>query len=157
MLPTRSIRVFGALVTLAGVAAVAVAVFSASAQAVARGHAVRLSSTVFAAEVGSLTDGGPVYAGAVVDPKLHRGAIVVTAHGTTRLHLTFQEFFARGSIKGDGGITLHQTADGQTLRGRLDVASGTGHYGGAHGELRITGTIDRSGQIVAAVHGAFQR
>jgi hypothetical protein len=157
MLPTRSTRVLAALAALAVVASIAVAEISPNAQAFPRGHTVRLSSTAFAAQVGSLTDGGTVYAGAVVDPKLDHGAIVVTAHGTTTLHVAFQEFFAHGSVKGDGAATLHQASNGETLTGRLDVTRGTGRYAGAHGELRITGTIDSSGQIVAAIRGAFRR
>jgi hypothetical protein len=157
MMRIRPIRILGASAVVATMAAVAVGVISTNAEAGSRAPGFRLASTAFAAEVGSLRDGGSVYAGALVDPRLHHGAIVVTAHGTSTLRVTFQEFFARGSLKGDGRLALSQTPDGESLSGRLSITSGTGAYAGAHGCLHVTGTVDGSGQIVAVFRGAYRR
>jgi hypothetical protein len=148
--PTRS------LLGVAALASCVVLVGATRAHGDTGSRPVTLRSTVFAAQVGSLGNGGAVYAGAVVDPTLHHGAIVLSANGTSPLTVTFQEFFAAGTLKGRGHLTLQPAASsGQAISGSLDVVSGTGRYIGAHGDLRVRGTADSSGQIVATVRGSF--
>lgn len=119
-------------------------------------HRVKLDSTTFAAQVGSLTSGGSVFAGALPDPKLGHGAIVFTTTGTTNLHVTFQEFFALGSIKGAGSVTLSPLKGGQEkLAGSLRITSGTGKYRKASGSLTAAGNINKAGMVMATLKGSF--
>jgi hypothetical protein len=151
--PTRPTRI---ALGVAALAICAVLVGATRAHGDTGSHSVTLRSTVFAAQVGSLGNGGAVYAGAVVDPTLHHGAIVISANGTSTLTVTFQEFFAAGTIKGRGHLTVSPAPNGgQAVTGTLEVARGTAHYAGAHGELRVRGTVDSSSQIVATVRGSF--
>lgn len=140
----------------AALVAAAALVIPATAQGKGHEHRVALRSTMFAAQVGSLTDGGSVYAGSAVDRNLGHDAIVFTLRGTTRLRLTFQEYLPLGTVSGHGAVGLRSTVDGdEALAGRLAVTSGTGRYAGARGRLRANGTIDGSGQIVATIRGSF--
>jgi hypothetical protein len=61
---------------------------------------------MFAAQVGSTTPGGDVYAGALVDRSLGHRAIVFNAIGMTDLRVSFHAFFAGGSIRGSGRVKL---------------------------------------------------
>jgi hypothetical protein len=139
---------------LAALAALAIA---PSADGAARAHRVKLDSTFFAAEIGSTPSGGTVYAGSVVDPKLHHGAIVYGASGATAVHVTFHEFFALGSIRGSGHVTVvPSTSGGQTtFTGSLTVTGGTGKYQQARGKLSVAGTINNTGMVKATVSGRF--
>jgi hypothetical protein len=119
-------------------------------------HNVKLDSTTFAAQVGSLTSGGSVFAGALPDPRLGHGAIVFTTTGTTNLHVTFQEFFALGSIKGAGSVALSPLKGGrQKLAGSLKITSGTGKYRNASGKLTAAGNINTAGMLMATLKGSF--
>lgn len=139
---------------------VTVAAFAALTIAATAGgstiHQVKLDSTMFAAQVGSVTSGGSVFAGALPDPRLGHGAIVFTTTGTTNLNVTFQEFFALGSIKGRGSATLTPTKGGtETLSGSLKITAGTGKYRGAAGKLIAAGKINKAGMVMAALKGSF--
>jgi hypothetical protein len=112
---------------------------------------------MFAAQVGSTTTGGSVYAGALVDPKLGHGAAVYSTNGTTSVRVIFHEYLPLGSIRGTGRVTVVPgAASGQaTFTGALSVTGGTAAYNGAHGKLAITGTIDNSGMTTATIRGTF--
>lgn len=118
---------------------------------------VKLDSTMFAAQVGTTTGGGSVYAGALPDPKLGHGAIVfTTTTGNAHQHVTFQEFFALGSIKGKGTVTPTPQKGGQyKLAGSLNITGGTGKYRNASGNLTVAGNINKAGQIMATLKGSF--
>jgi hypothetical protein len=119
-------------------------------------HRVKLDSTAFAAQVGSLANGGTVFAGALPDPRLGHGAIVFTTTGTTHLHVTFQEFFALGSVKGTGSVTLTPQTGGQDkLTGSLKITAGTGKYHHATGSLTAAGTVNKAGMVKATLKGSF--
>src|SRR5579862_7208086 len=94
-----------AIVATLAVAAVVGVSLAASADGAAN-HRVKLDSTIFAAQVGSLIAGGSVYAGALPDQELGQGAIIFTTKGRPTVRVSFQEFFALGSIKGTGSVTL---------------------------------------------------
>jgi hypothetical protein len=160
MSPTRRVRIgaSGAALALAFAATAALALATTSARGAPHSGVQTLRSTMFAAQVGSLTNGGEVFAGSVVDRTRGHGAIVITATGSSLLDVTFQDFFARGSISGRGEVALAPAADGgETLTGTLRVTSGTGRYAGAHGRLRTNGTLAADGQIVATIRGSFRR
>jgi hypothetical protein len=143
------------VLTLALAASAALAIAPA-ADATARTHKVKLDSTMFAAQVGSTTTGASVYAGAVPDRTLGHGAIVFNASGTTTLHVDFQEFFALGSIKGTGSVTVVPGTGGQaTLTGTFKVTGGTAKYRHARGKLTAAGTINDSGMVMATLRGSF--
>lgn len=127
------------------------------ASAAATAHTLKLDSTMFAAQVGSTTTGGNVYAGALPDPTLGHGAVVFTAYGTTHLRVRFHTYFALGSINGTGRVTVvPAVAGGQaTFTGALKVTGGTGAYNEAHGKLTVAGTIDSTGMLLAAIRGKF--
>jgi hypothetical protein len=111
---------------------------------------------MFAAQVGSTTNGGSVYAGAIPDLKLGHGAIVFSTSGRTRLHVRFQEFFARGSLTGSGNVTLVPGSSGQaTFTGSLTISGGTAEYQHARGKLRVAGKLDHSGMVQASIKGSF--
>jgi len=120
-------------------AALATLAIAPAASAAVTPHRHRLNSTMFAAQVGSTTTGGSVYAGALPDPRLGHGAIVFSAYGTTHLRVSFQAYFARGSIRGTGRVTVVPGATGgqSTVTGALKVTGGTGVYNGAHGKLAV--------------------
>ena len=149
----QRLRVLLAIAIIA-VAALAIA---PPASAAATAHTVRLGSTMFAAQVGSTTTGGNVYAGALPDPRLGHGAVVFTAYGTTHLRVSFHAYFALGSIKGTGRVIVVPAAAGgqSTFTGALKVTGGTGEYNGAHGKLTVAGTIDSTGMLLAAIRGTF--
>jgi len=146
---------------LLAIAIIAVAALAippaATVAATATAHTVRLGSTMFAAQVGSTTTGGNVYAGALPDPRLGHGAVVFTAYGTTHLRVSFHAYFALGSIKGTGRVIVVPAAAGgqSTFTGALKVTGGTGEYNGAHGKLTVAGTIDSTGMLLAAIRGTF--
>jgi hypothetical protein len=124
----------------------------------ARTHEVRLDSTMFAAQVGSLTTGGSVFAGALPDPRLGHGAIVFNTTGTTNLHVSFREFFTLGSIKGQGSVTLAPQKGGQAaLAGSLKITGGTGKYHDAAGSLVAAGNVNEAGMVMATLKGSFTR
>jgi hypothetical protein len=119
-------------------------------------HRVKLDSTMFAGQVGSTTSGGSVFAGALPDPRLGHGAIVFSTTGTTHLHVTFQEFFALGSIKGKGSATLTpQTGGQEKLAGSLKITAGTGKYRDAAGNLTAAGNVNKAGMLMATLKGSF--
>jgi hypothetical protein len=121
-------------------------------------HRIKLDSTMFAAQVGSITGGGSVFAGALPDPKHGHGAIVFTTTGATNLHVTFQEFFALGSIKGKGSATLTQLGGGRAkLSGSLTITGGTAKYRNAAGSLTAAGNINKAGMVMATLKGSFTR
>ena len=137
-------------------AAFATLSIAAGAEATTATHRVKLDSAMFAAQVGSTTHGGSVYAGAVPDPKLGHGAIVFSTSGRTRLHVSFQEFFALGSLTGSGNVTLVPGSSGQaTFTGSLTISGGTAGYQNARGKLRTAGTLDDSGMVQATLKGSF--
>ena len=111
---------------------------------------------MFAAQIGSTPTGASVYAGAIVDPRLGHGAAVYSTNGTTAVRVTFHEYFALGSIRGTGRITVVPGATGgqATFTGALKVTRGTGAYRKAHGKLSATGTIDSTGMTTATLNGA---
>jgi hypothetical protein len=86
------------VLTLAAAALAAPAIAASTVEAGT--HQIKLNSTMFAAQVGSTSSGGSVYAGALPDRSLGHGAIVFGAKGTKTLRVVFREFFALGSIKG---------------------------------------------------------
>jgi hypothetical protein len=110
---------------------------------------------MFAAQVGSTTTGGSVYAGAVVDPKLGHGAAVYSTNGTTSVRVIFHEYLPLGAIRGTGRVTVVPGAAGgqATFTGALKVRGGTGPYDRAHGKLAITGTVDSTGMTMATIRG----
>jgi hypothetical protein len=119
-------------------------------------HRVKLDSTMFAAQVGSITGGGSVFAGALPDPRLRHGAIVFTTTGATNLRVTFQEFFALGSINGTGSVTLTpQTSGQEKLAGSLKITGGTGKYHNATGKLIAAGNVNKAGMVKATLKGSF--
>lgn len=119
-------------------------------------HRVKLDSTMFAAQVGSITGGGSVFAGALPDPRFGHGAIVFSTTGTTNLHVTFQEFFALGSIKGTGSVTLTpQTGGHEELAGSLKITGGTGKYDNATGQLIAAGNVNKAGTVKATLRGSL--
>jgi hypothetical protein len=137
---------------LAVLAALAIAPVASAA---ATAHELKLDSTMFAAQVGSTTNGGSVYAGALVDPKLGHGAAVYSTNGTTAVRVIFHEYLPLGSIRGSGRATVVPTAAGgqATFTGALKVIGGTGPYIGAHGKLAVRGTIDGTGTTMAIIRG----
>jgi hypothetical protein len=145
---------------LLAIAIIAVAAFAIApaASAAASAHTLKLDSTMFAAQVGSTTTGGNVYAGALPDPTLGHGAVVFTAYGTTHLRVIFRTYFGLGSIKGTGRVTVAPAAAGGqgTFTGALNVTGGTGAYTGARGKLTVAGTIDSAGMLLAAIRGKFR-
>lgn len=139
---------------LTALAALAIAPAASAAMTT---HELKLDSTMFAAQIGSTTNGGNVYAGAVVDPRLGHSAAVYSANGTTSVRVIFHEYLSLGSIKGTGRVTIvpSAVAGRSTFTGALKVTSGTGAYDGAHGKLRITGTSDSTGMTTATIRGTF--
>jgi hypothetical protein len=119
-------------------------------------HGAKLDSTMFAAQIGTTTTGATVFAGAIVDPRLLRGAIVYHTSGTTTLRVGFQEFFASGSIKGSGTVTLVPGTGGQAkLTGAFKITGGTAKYHGARGKFNTTGTFNNDGTVMATLRGSF--
>jgi hypothetical protein len=111
---------------------------------------------MFAAEIGTTTTGATVFAGAIIDPKLHRGAIVYHTSGSTRLKVGFQEFFASGSINGSGTVTLVPGTGGQEkLTGTFTITGGTAKYHGARGKFNTTGTFNSDDTVMATLKGSF--
>ncbi len=148
------VRALVALLVMA--APLAVVSADASARSAAPSHRVNLDSTMFAAQVGSTTGGASVYAGALPDPKLGHGAIIFSTAGTTHLRVTFQEFFALGSIRGGGSVTLAPgPGAAERFTGSLHITGGTGKYRHAHGSLRTTGTLGSSGSVIGTLKGSF--
>jgi hypothetical protein len=149
----RKARHITRTLTLAALASLAIAPI---AEGAAGTHLVKVNSTIFAAQIGSTTTGGRVYAGAVVDPKLRHGAIVFSITGNTALHVTFHEFFARGSISGSGHVAVVPGTNGrQTFTGSLKVTGGTGEYRNSQGKLNAKGNINRQRMVKAALRGSF--
>jgi hypothetical protein len=146
----------GVATTLALAAAALLTLSLATTAAGSGAHRVNLDSTMFAAQVGSTTNGGSVYAGALPDRTLGQGAIVFTATGKSTVRVTFQEFFARGSVKGVGQATLTPMSGGQSkLTGSFTIKRGTGSYRNATGKLTANGTMNKSGMIQATLKGSF--
>ena len=132
-------------------------VVSSAATAAAAGpsHRTRVNTFMFAAQVGSTSSGGSVYAGALVDPKLGHGAVVFSTTGTNTVRVIFHEYFTLGSINGSGHIKLVPGTSGQaTLTGSLKISAGTAKYDHAKGKLAVTGTIDSAGMVQATVNGS---
>lgn len=124
--------------------------------AAAATHTVPLKSVVFAAQVGSTSGGGSVFAGSVIDRALGHGAIVFSASGgSTKVHTTFHEYFALGSIAGAGTVTLARSSSGATFKVSAKITSGTGAYEGARGRLNGRGTLNRQNMIMMNVRGSF--
>jgi hypothetical protein len=119
-------------------------------------HRVKLDSTMFAAQIGTTTNGASVFAGAIIDPKLRRGAIVYRTFGTTTLKVDFQEFFTLGSIKGSGSVTLVPGTGGQaTLTGSFKITAGTAKYRHARGQFTTTATVNNEGMVMSTLKGSF--
>jgi hypothetical protein len=138
---------------LAATAALSIAPIAHGA---ARPHRAKLDSTMFAAEIGTTTTGATVFAGAIIDPKLGRGAIVYHTTGSTTLKLGFQEYFASGSIKGNGTVTLAAGTGGQAkLTGAFTITGGTAKYHGARGKFNTTGTFNNDATVMATLSGSF--
>jgi hypothetical protein len=136
----------------------AIATFSPTpiAHATGRHHRARLDSTMFAAEIGTTTTGATVFAGAIIDPKLHRGAIVYHTSGGTTLNVGFQEFFALGSIKGRGSVTLVPGVGGEaTLTGAFKITGGTARYRHARGQFTTGGIFNSDGTVMATLKGSL--
>jgi hypothetical protein len=111
---------------------------------------------MFAAQVGSTTDGASVYAGALPDRRLGHGAIVFTSRGSAHQTVTFQEFFALGTITGRGSVTLVKHRNGSaTFTGSFEISGGSGKYAHAHGSLSANGTLTRSRKAQATLTGSF--
>ena len=146
-------RFISLLLATTTTAALAVGVATANGSTT---HRVKLDSTMFAANVGSTTTGSNVFAGALPDPRLGHGAIVFSTTGTTNLHVTFQEFFALGSIKGTGSVTATPQTGGQTkLAGSLKITGGTGKYRHATGSLVAAGNVNNAGMLKVTLKGSF--
>jgi hypothetical protein len=140
-------------ITLTAIASLSI---SPIAGAATRHHRVKLDSTIFAAEIGTATSGASVFAGAVIDPKLHHGAIVYHTSGNTTLKVGFQEFFALGSIKGSGSVTLVPGAGGQaTLTGSFKITRGTAKYRNARGQFTSTGIFNSQDMVMATLKGSM--
>jgi hypothetical protein len=103
-------------------------------------HKVALNATVVSHAVGA---NGPD-AGSVTDPGLGNGATVYTSTGTaTTQTVTFQVWFAAGSIKGVAHVTLGTAANGQTpFSGSGNITGGTLKYKGSKGTAAFTGFIE---------------
>jgi hypothetical protein len=139
-------------------AAIAALSLAPIARAAATHHRAKLDSTMFAAEIGTTTTGATVFAGAIIDPKLGRGAIVYHTSGSTTLKVGFQEFFPLGSIKGGGTVMLvpGAGAGGQaTLTGPFEVTAGTGKYRGARGRFTTGGIFNNDDTVMATLKGSF--
>jgi hypothetical protein len=154
---TPSPRRYATQVLTLAVAALAPLTIAPIADAAARTHTVKLNSVMFAAQIGSTTTGASVFAGAVVDPRLDHGAIVYNASGTsTVFRVTFQEFFALGSIRGRGSVTLRGGTGGQmTLMGSFKVTGGTGTYHDARGKFTSRGIVNSDGTTMISNKGSF--
>ena len=149
--PRRGVTI---ILTMAAAALAAPAIAASAGEATT--HRVKLNSTMFAAQVGSTSNGGSVYAGALPDPRLGHGAIVFTATGTKTLKVVFREFFARGSIKGAGSITVTRHKGGKaTLTGSLKINGGSARYHGAQGKLAARGGINKAGMVRATLKGSL--
>jgi hypothetical protein len=158
--PTPSPRPRGrthtARVLTIGLAAIAALSITPIAHGAARQHRAKLDSTMFAAEIGTTTTGATVFAGAIVDPKLHHGAIVYHTSGSTTLKVGFQEFFASGSINGSGTVTLVPGTGGLAkLTGAFKIAGGTARYRHARGQFTTSGTFNNDGTVMATLKGSF--
>jgi hypothetical protein len=139
-----------------GLAVTAALSITPIANGAARPHRAKLGSTMFAAEIGTTTTGATVFAGAIIDPKLHHGAIVYHSSGSTTLKVGFQEFFAQGSINGNGTVTLGPGTGGQQkLSGAFKITGGTGKYHGARGKFNTTGTFNSDDTVMATLKGSF--
>jgi hypothetical protein len=139
-----------------GLAAIAALSVAPMAYGAAREHRAKLDSTMFAAEIGTTTTGATVFAGAIIDPKLHPGAIVYHTSGSTTLKVGFQEFFAFGSIKGSGTVTLVPGTGGQaTLTGAFKISGGTARYRGASGRFTSRGILNSDDTVMATLKGSF--
>jgi hypothetical protein len=137
-------------------AAIAALSHTSIADAAGTRHRGRLDSTMFAAEIGTTRTGATVFAGAIVDPKLHRGAIVYHTAGSTKLKVGFQEFFAFGSITGRGTVTLVTGTSGQaTLTGTFTITGGTARYRHARGEFTAGGIFNSDGTVMASLKGSL--
>jgi hypothetical protein len=137
---------------------VSLAMMSAAATAAATtiGHRLELDTNMFAAQVGSMGNGGSVYSGALVDPVLGHGAGVFSTTGKTTVRVTFHEFFTQGSIDGSGSVTLvRPKRRPATFTGSLEVSGGTGAYASAHGRLTAAGTITKTGMVHATLAGTI--
>jgi hypothetical protein len=135
-------------------AAVAALSFAATSDAASGRHPLKLNTAMFAAQVGSISTGGGVYAGALVDPRLGHGAVVFSTKGRTTVRVTFHEYFPRGSMKGTGRVTLIRGSGGQvTLTGSLTIHGGTAKYRHARGTLTANGTINKAGMVQASLDG----
>jgi hypothetical protein len=138
------------------VSTLAVLVIAPAAAAAARGHELKLQSTIFAAQIGSTATGASVYAGAVVDPNLNHGAIVYSTTGSTQVRVIFHEYLALGSITGTGRITEGPaTGGGHAFTGTLHVKGGTGEYIRARGTASVNGMIDSKGTTSVIMRGAL--
>jgi hypothetical protein len=137
---------------------VSLAMMSAAATAAATtiGHRLELDTTMFAAQVGSMENGGSVYSGALVDPMLGHGASVFSTTGKTTVRITFHEFFTQGSIDGSGSVTLvRHSRRPAVFNGSLEVSGGTAAYADAHGRLTVAGTITKTGMVHANLNGTI--
>jgi len=147
----RGLILIGVLITLG------LSLLGASAQA-AETTTVKLKSVVFAAQVGSTSGGGSVFAGAVIDRALGHGAIVFSSSaGSTKLHTTFHEYFGSGSIAGAGIVTLAPSSSGATFTVSVKVTGGTGVYRGAKGRMKGAGTLNSQNMIMMKLSGSFHR
>jgi hypothetical protein len=137
---------------------VSLAMMSAAATAAATtvGHRLELDTTVFAAQVGSMGNGGSVYSGALVDPLLDHGAVVFSTTGKSAVRVTFHEFFTQGSIDGSGSVTLVRSSNRHaTFTGVLEVSGGSAAYAHAHGRLMAAGTMTKTGMVHATLIGTI--
>jgi hypothetical protein len=67
-------------------------------------------------------------------------------NGTQNLAIT--GFFAKGTLKAKGNVTIVPQPDGTaTFTGSAKIVGGTGGYKGAKGNFTTTGTIDKDGII----------
>ena len=90
-IPQRDNKRDTTMVSTLALAAVVALTIAPAAHGSVRPHQLRLSSTLFAAQVGSTPTGTSVYAGAVVDPRLGHGAAVYSTNVTTAVRVTFHE------------------------------------------------------------------
>jgi hypothetical protein len=141
-----------------GAAALVPPLIAATAHSTPSAHPVKLDIAMFAAQVGSTSAAGEVYAGELVDRRLDHGAIVFNASGTTNLRVSFHAFFTSGSIEGSGRVTLIPGASGRaTFKGRLKITGGTSAYRHASGSLTTAGNLDSTGTADGTLKGSFAR
>lgn len=140
----KRLRMTLALVALI-VAAVAVPAGNAATK---KSHKINATVTARGLEGNTVTG--------TIKGALGSGAVVYVVSGGPNgtQNLAIQSFFAKGTLKAKGNVTVAVQPDGSaTVVGSGNVTGGTGAYKGAKGKFTTTGTIDKNGIIHATITG----